>query len=76
MRIQWEIKGRKGKGVTAISGLELAADELKALAARLKRLCGTGGTVKEGRILIQGDHRPAIGDELRRQGLKVKLAGG
>jgi len=76
LRMRWEVKGRKGKGVTAISGFGLEPSELKALASRLKRLCATGGAVKEGCIVIQGDHRTTLLDELRRQGFKVKLAGG
>lgn len=76
VRIQRETQGRKGKGVTTISGVALAAPELKALAKKLKQLCGTGGSVKEGVIEIQGDHRDTIKVELEKQGMVVKLAGG
>ena len=48
IRIQREVKGRKGKTVTTVSGFQANAEELKNLAAQLKRLCGTGGSVKDG----------------------------
>jgi translation initiation factor 1 len=76
VRIRREIKGRKGKGVTTVSGVPLDADALKRLAARLKRSCGTGGSVKDGVIVIQGDHRAAIQEYLQDHGFKAKLAGG
>jgi translation initiation factor 1 len=76
IRIQREVKGRKGKTVTTISGLQLDDDELKLLAAQLKRKCGTGGSVKNGTIIIQGDHRNALLSELKQQGYTAKLAGG
>ena len=76
IRIQREVKGRKGKTVTTVSAFQLADDELKSLAARLKRKCGTGGSVKDGIIIIQGDHRDALLSELEKQGYTAKLAGG
>lgn len=76
VRIRRETKGRKGKGVTTISGLGLEATELKALAKKLKQLCGTGGAVKDGVIEIQGDHREVLQSTLSEQGFTVKLAGG
>jgi translation initiation factor 1 len=76
VRIGRETKGRKGKGVTIISGLPGGEAELKTLAARLKRCCGSGGSVKDGMIIIQGDHRTTLEAELTRQGYRVKLAGG
>ena len=76
IRIQRETKGRKGKTVTAVSGFQLDDDELKSLAAQLKRKCGTGGSVKEGTILIQGDHRKVLLKELTSQGYTAKLSGG
>lgn len=76
VRISRETKGRKGKGVTIISGLPLAEDALKALASKLKQLCGTGGTVKDGAIEIQGDHRDKLLAYMTAQGYKAKLAGG
>ena len=76
IRIGRETKGRKGKGVTTISGLPGDAGELKTVAAELKRCCGSGGSVKDGVILIQGDHRSVLETELTRQGYRVKLVGG
>ena len=52
------------------------ADELKNLAAQLKRHCGTGGSVKDGVIIIQGDHRDTLVTELKNRGFKAKIAGG
>ena len=76
IRIQREVKGRKGKTVTTISAFQLADDELRSLAAQLKRKCGTGGSVKDGIIIIQGDHRDTLLSELKKQGYTAKLAGG
>ncbi len=76
VRIGRETKGRKGKGVTLISGLDLEPDRLKALAKELKQRCGTGGTIKDGVIEIQGDHRDLLLQLLQQQGWKVKKAGG
>ena len=76
IRVRREVKGRKGKTVTTVSGFQLADDELKNLAAQLKRRCGTGGSVKEGVIIIQGDHRDTLITELKNRGFKAKIAGG
>ena len=76
MRIRRETKGRKGKGVTTVSGVNLAEAELKTLAKLLKQTCSTGGTVKDGVIEIQGDHRQILKTELEKHGHQVKLAGG
>ena len=76
IRVQREVKGRKGKTVTTVSGFQLDDDELRLLAARLKRKCGTGGSVKDGIIILQGDHRVALLSELKKQGHTAKLAGG
>lgn len=76
VRVSRETKGRKGAGVTLVRGLALAPDLLKALAGQLKQRCGSGGTVKDGVIEIQGDHRQLLLSELASQGFKVKLAGG
>ncbi|RDB42554.1 translation initiation factor Sui1 [Halomonas sp. DQ26W] len=76
VRIRRETSGRKGKGVTTVAGIPLPDAELKALAKRLKKRCGTGGAVKEGIIEIQGDHREVLKAELERSGYTVKLAGG
>lgn len=76
MRIRRETQGRGGKTVTAVHGLALDAPALDRLASDLKRRCGTGGSVKDGVILIQGDHRDTLVAELERRGFRVKLAGG
>jgi translation initiation factor 1 len=76
VRIRRETKGRKGKGVTTVSGVGLAEAELKTLAKQLKQKCSTGGTVKDGVIEIQGDHRDKLKVELEKLGHNVKLAGG
>ena len=76
IRIQRETKGRKGKTVSTVSGFQLGDDELRRLAARLKRKCGTGGSVKDGIIIIQGDHRITLLAELKKQGYTAILAGG
>ncbi|GGK85987.1 translation initiation factor Sui1 [Amphritea balenae] len=76
VRIRRETSGRKGKGVTTLSGIPLAEKELKALAKKLKQQCGTGGALKDGIIEIQGDHREKLKQLLEKQGFKVKLAGG
>ncbi|MGR9106245.1 MAG: stress response translation initiation inhibitor YciH [Gammaproteobacteria bacterium] len=76
VRIRRETKGRMGKGVTTISGLLLGPEELKALAKELKRLCGSGGSIKDGVIEIQGDQREIVQRELQKKGYTVKLAGG
>jgi translation initiation factor 1 len=75
IRIQREVKGRKGKTVTTVSAFQLADDELKNLAAQLKRRCGTGGLVKDGVIIIQGDHRETLVTEFKNRGFKAKIAG-
>ncbi|RVU32440.1 MULTISPECIES: translation initiation factor Sui1 [Neptunomonas] len=76
VRIRREVSGRKGKGVTTVSGVPVTAAELKTLAKQLKQQCGTGGALKDGVIEIQGDHRAKIKDVLEAKGFQVKLAGG
>ena len=76
IRVQREVKGRKGKTVTTVSAFQLADDELERLATQLKRHCGTGGSVKDGVIIIQGDHRDTLASELEKRGFKAKIAGG
>jgi translation initiation factor 1 len=76
VRVRRETQGRGGKTVTTVSGVGLASDELLMLASELKRRCGTGGSVKDWVIEIQGDHREAIVAELEKRGFTVKLAGG
>ncbi len=74
VRVRREV--RNGKPVTVVLGLPLRADELAALASKLKASCGTGGTSKDGAIEIQGDHRERLVEWLRKAGHDVKLAGG
>jgi translation initiation factor 1 len=71
-----ESAGRGGKAVTLVKNLALSAEEMKSLAKRLKQECGTGGTVKDGVIEIQGEHREKIAELLSKLGYKVKVAGG
>ncbi len=71
-----QTKGRKGKGVSIITGLDLDDVQLKMLAAELKKICGCGGSVKEGTIEIQGDNRDKLKTHLEKSGYTVKLAGG
>jgi translation initiation factor 1 len=76
VRIGRETKGRKGKGVTIISGVPVDSSSLVELGKELKKRCGSGGTVKEGIIEIQGDHRDKIFEELQKRGWQVKRCGG
>jgi translation initiation factor 1 len=76
VRVQRESKGRGGKTVTVILGVPLDDAAMQKLAGELKRRCGTGGTVKEGNIEIQGDHRDLLVTELEKRGYRVKRAGG
>ena len=71
-----ESKGRAGKGVILLKGLVLVEADLTTLAKTVKQACGSGGTVKDGVIEIQGDQREKIAEILRKLGYKVKLAGG
>ena len=75
IRLHRETKGRKGKGVTLIKGLQLAEKELKVLAKDIKKRTGTGGAVKDFVIEIQGDQRELIKTLLETKGYTVKLAG-
>jgi translation initiation factor 1 len=76
VRVRRETSGRGGKTVTTIQGVPLASDALDALAGELKRACGTGGTVRDYVIEIQGDHRAKLVALLEAKGYVVKLAGG
>ncbi len=76
IRLGRETKGRKGKGVTTISGVPLDHSGMLALGKELKKRCGSGGTVKEGIIEIQGDHRDMLFEELQKRGWRVKRSGG
>lgn len=72
VRVSLETKGRKGKGVTVIRGVPLAADELQTLCKQLKQRCGSGGTLKDDAIEVQGDHRSTVLDALSKFGWKLK----
>lgn len=76
VRVSRQTQGRKGRGVTVISGVPLAGGELAALTAGLKKRCGSGGTVRDGVIEIQGDHRDLLVSLLTQRGWTVKRAGG
>ena len=69
-------KGRGGKMVTLVKKLVLSEDDMKELAKKLKQVCGSGGTVKDDVIEIQGEHRDKIAEALLKMGYKVKIAGG
>jgi translation initiation factor 1 len=71
-----ESKGRGGKTVSLVKNLRLSEQDIKALAKKLKQACGSGGTVKNGIIEIQGEHRQRIADTLQKLGYKVKISGG
>ena len=75
-RIRRESKGRGGKTVTTIAGLQLTQDELKTLTAELKKKCGCGGAWKDGVIEIQGDRVDLVMGELKQKGFGVKKVGG
>ena len=74
VRVAREKSGRKGKTVTIVRGLPLA--DVADVASDLKRHCGAGGTVKDGTVELQGDHREKAATRLRSRGYEVKLAGG
>jgi translation initiation factor 1 len=76
VRVSRDVKGRRGKTMTIVTGVLLDEQGLQKLATELKRKCGAGGTVKEGVIEIQGDHRDLVAVELTKRGYTVKLAGG
>jgi translation initiation factor 1 len=76
VKVRREVAGRRGKPVTTISGLPLDDAGLRALAGRLKKRCGVGGSAKDGVIELQGDHRTVVVEVLRAEGYDVVLAGG
>jgi translation initiation factor 1 len=76
VRVRRETKGRRGKTVTVVTGIPLDGDELNDLAKRLKRRCGSGGSVKQGAVEIQGDHVDTLVAVLDEHGFTVKRAGG
>ena len=76
VRVSRETKGRGGKAVTLVKGVALDADALAELGKKLKTACGSGGTVKDGVIEVQGDHVERVMDTLKKLGHRVKRAGG
>ena len=76
VRVQRESKGRGGKAVTVVRGVPLAQAELVKLGQALKAACGSGGTVKDGCVEVQGDHVDKVMGLLQQRGFKVKRAGG
>ena len=76
VQVKRETSGRRGKAVTTIYDVPLPADGLKELAGRLKKRCGVGGSVKNGVIELQGDHRDVVVEVLKADGYDVVLAGG
>ncbi len=76
VKVKRETTGRRGKPVTTVSNLPLDDAAVKALAGKLKKRCGVGGSAKDGVIELQGDHRDAVMDVLRAEGLDAVLAGG
>ena len=76
VKVRRETSGRRGKAVTTVADVPLDDDGLKELAGRLKRRCGVGGSVKDGVIELQGDHRDAVLEVLRADGYDAVLAGG
>jgi translation initiation factor 1 len=76
VKVRREVAGRRGKGVTTIANVPLDDDGLRQLAGKLKKRCGVGGSVKDGVIELQGDHRDVVMDALRAEGYDAVLAGG
>jgi translation initiation factor 1 len=76
VKVRREVAGRRGKAVTTVSGVPVDDTGLKELAGKLKKRCGVGGSVKNGVIEIQGDHRDAVVEILKAEGYDPVLAGG
>lgn len=70
--VSLETSGRNGKGVTIVTGLSLSPDRLEELGKALRQSCGTGGTVKDGVIEVQGDHREKIQKALEKHGVQAR----
>lgn len=75
LRIMLDKKQRAGKAVTLVSGFRGSKAELNELGKRLRQACGTGGSVKDGEIIVQGDFRRRIADMLKGEGFKIKVIG-
>jgi translation initiation factor 1 len=76
IKIQATRKGKGGKTVTEVTGWQVSDETLQKMAKLLKNQCGSGGTIKDGSIEIQGDHRPKILEVLVGLGYKAKTSGG
>lgn len=76
VRVSRESKGRGGKTVTLVRGVALAPDALAALGKRLRSACGSGGTLKDGVLEVQGDHAERVVNLLQQEGFVVKRSGG
>lgn len=76
VRVRREVAGRKGKAVTVVQGLPMDGLELLAMAKELKKLCGSGGTLKDGIIELQGEHLDKVMAHLAARGHTVKRSGG
>jgi translation initiation factor 1 len=76
LKVEASRKGRGGKTVTVISGFQEKPETLADLAKQLKAQCGTGGTVKENEIEIQGEHKQKLAEILKKLGYKAKISGG
>ena len=76
VRVTWDRKHRGGKTVTVITGIPASGEKIAALGQQLKKLCGSGGTVKDGVIEMQGDHCDKVQAKLTELGYRVKRAGG
>src|ERR1700742_3357874 len=76
VKVRREVAGRRGKAVTTVSGVPVDDTGLRQLAGKLKKRCGVGGSVKDGVIEIQGDHRDVVFQILEAEGYKPVLAGG
>jgi translation initiation factor 1 len=76
VKVRREVAGRRGKAVTTVTNVPVDDPALRELATRLKKRCGVGGSVKDGVIELQGDHRDLVVDLLRGDGFDVVRAGG
>jgi translation initiation factor 1 len=76
VKVRRETAGRRGKAVTTVTDVPVDDEALRALAGRLKKRCGVGGSAKDGVIELQGDHRDVVVELLRADGYDVVLAGG